>query len=49
MPLLPEIVLAVGAMVMLMLGVVGRPERTWRAIVNGFCIAILLLAGAAVV
>jgi len=48
MPLLPELVLAVGAMVMLMFGVsVGQGPRG-AAIVNAFCIAILVLAGFAV-
>ena len=48
MPLLPELVLAIGAMVMLMFGVsVGQGPRG-AAIVNAFCIAILLLAGFAV-
>ncbi len=48
MPLVPELVLAVGAMVMLMFGVsVGQGPRG-AAIVNAFCIAILLLAGFAV-
>ena len=45
MPLLPELVLAIGAMVMLMFGVsVGQGPRG-AAIVNAFCIAILVLAG----
>ena len=48
MPLLPELVLAIGAMVMLMFGVsVGQGPRG-AAIVNAFCIAILLLAGFAI-
>jgi len=48
MPLLPELVLAIGAMVMLMFGVsVGQGPRG-AAIVNAFCIAILVLAGFAV-
>ena len=44
-PLLPELVLACGAMAMLMLGV-AIGERS-SAVVNGFCFIILLLAGAA--
>src|SRR4026209_3029261 len=44
-PLLPELVLACGAMAMLMLGVV-IGERS-AAVVNGFCFIVLLLAGAA--
>src|SRR5512147_2743142 len=44
-PLLPELVLACGAMAMLMLGV-SIGERS-AAVVNGFCFIILLLAGAA--
>ena len=48
MPLLPELVLAIGAMVMLMFGVsVGQGPRG-AAIVNAFCIAILLLVGFAI-
>jgi len=49
MPVLPEAVLAIGALVMLMAGVgVFQSERSAR-IVNGFCIAVLALAAAAVV
>ena len=44
-PLLPELVLACGAMAMLMLGV-AIGERS-SAVVNGFCFIVLLLAGAA--
>jgi hypothetical protein len=44
-PLLPELVLACGAMLMLMLGV-AIGERS-SAVVNGFCFIVLLLAGAA--
>ena len=45
MPLLPELVLACGAMLMLMVGVtVG--ERS-SAMVNGWCVIVLLAAGAA--
>jgi len=48
-PVLPEAVLAVGALVMLMAGVgVSQSERSSR-IVNGFCVAVLALAGFAVV
>jgi len=46
-PLLPELVLACGAMAMLMLGV-AIGERS-AAVVNGFCFIVLLLAGAALV
>jgi NADH-quinone oxidoreductase subunit N len=49
MPVLPEAVLAIGAIVMLMAGVgVFQSERSAR-IVNGFCILVLALAAAAVV
>ena len=49
LPILPEIVLAVGAMLMLMVGVgVHQSERS-AMIVNGFCIAVLALAAAVVV
>ena len=49
LPILPEIVLAVGAMLMLKVGVgVHQSERS-AMIVNGFCIAVLALAAAAVV
>ena len=44
-PLLPELVLACGAMAMLMLGVAIGERRA--AVVNGFCFIVLLLAGAA--
>src|SRR4029078_11834713 len=44
-PLLTELVLACGAMAMLMLGV-AIDERS-AAVVNGFCFIVLLLAGAA--
>ena len=44
-PLLPELVLACGAMAMLMLGV-AIGERS-AAVVNGFSFIVLLLAGAA--
>jgi len=44
-PMLPEIVMACGAMVMLMVGVgIYQSERSAR-IVNGFCIAVLALTG----
>src|SRR4249919_784529 len=46
-PLLPELVLACGAMAMLMLGV-AIGERS-GAVVNGFCFIVLLLAGLALV
>ena len=47
MPMLPELVLACGAMLMLMAGVMFG-ERS-AAGVNGWCVIILLLAGGAVV
>jgi len=47
MPLLPELVLACGAMLMLMIGVtIG--ERS-SAMVNGWCVIVMLVAGAALV
>jgi NADH-quinone oxidoreductase subunit N len=49
LPILPEAVLAVGAMLMLMIGVgVHQSERSAR-IVNGLCIAVLALAAFVVV
>ncbi len=49
MPLLPEAVLALGAMLLLLVGVsVTQSERS-SGIVNGFCIAIMALAGFALV
>ena len=47
MPLLPEIVLACGAMVMLMVGVIGG-ERSAPA-VNGWCIGVLVLVAGAII
>ncbi len=47
MPFLPELVLACGAMLMLMAGVMAG-ERS-SAIVNGWCVIIVLLAGAGIV
>ena len=49
MPLLPEAILAIGAMVMLMVGVSAFQSERSSRIVNGFCIAILAFAAAAVV
>ena len=49
MPLLPEAILAVGAMVMLMAGVIAFQSERSSRIINGFCIAILALAAFAVV
>ncbi len=49
MPLLPEAILAIGAMVMLMAGVIAFQSERSSRIVNGFCIAILALAAFAVV
>ena len=49
LPILPEAVLAVGAMLMLMIGVsVPQSERSSR-LVNGFCIATLALAAFVIV
>ena len=49
LPMLPEAVLAGGAMLMLMAGVfVPQTERSAR-IVNGWCIAMMALAGLAIV
>src|SRR5215510_16152228 len=45
MPLLPELVLACGAMLMLMAGVM-IGERS-AAMINGWCVLVLVLAGAA--
>ena len=43
LPMLPELVLACGAMLMLMVGVsVYQSERS-AAIVNGFCVGVLAL------
>jgi NADH-quinone oxidoreductase subunit N len=48
-PVLPEAILAIGALVMLLAGVgVSQSERSSR-IVNGFCVAVLALAAFAVV
>ena len=45
LPLLPEFVLGIGAMAVLMLGVsIAQSERS-SAIVNGFCVLVLALAG----
>ena len=49
MPMLPEAILAIGAMVMLMAGVSAFQSERSSRIVNGFCIAILALAAFAVV
>jgi NADH-quinone oxidoreductase subunit N len=46
-PILPELILAVGAMILLMLGV-GRAERA-TASISGLAIVILIVAGIAVV
>ena len=43
LPVLPEIVLAVGAMLVLMIGVYVHQSARSAAIVNGFCIAVLAL------
>ena len=44
LPILPEAVLAVGAMLMLMVGVGAHQSERSAGIVNGFCIAVLALA-----
>ena len=49
LPILPEAVLAIGAMFMLMAGVSAHQSERSSMIVNGFCIAVLALAAAAVV
>jgi NADH-quinone oxidoreductase subunit N len=49
LPILPEGVLACGALLMLMLGVVSTQSQRSATIVNGFCFAVLVLAGFAVV
>ncbi|WP_319414549.1 NADH-quinone oxidoreductase subunit NuoN [uncultured Cohaesibacter sp.] len=46
MPVLPEIMLAVGAMVLLMLGAFGGSKTS--QVVNGIAIALLIIAGAVV-
>ena len=43
MPILPELVLAIGAMVLLLIGVAGSERNS--AVVNGLCILVLLGAG----
>jgi len=48
MPILPEAVLAVGALVMLMAGVGAYQSERSARIVNGFCFAVLALAAFAV-
>ena len=48
MPVLPEIILACGAMVVLMGGVIGGDERN-AAVVNGWCIGVLVLVAYALV
>src|SRR6476646_133643 len=47
MPMLPELVLACGAMLMLMIGVI-LGERS-AAMVNGWCVIVLLAVGVALV
>ena len=48
LPVLPEAVLAIGAMLMLMVGVGAHQSDRSAGIVNGFCVAVLALAGLAV-
>jgi NADH-quinone oxidoreductase subunit N len=49
LPILPEAILAIGAMFMLMAGVGAHQSERSSMIVNGFCIAVLAAAAAAVV
>ncbi len=49
LPILPEAVLAGGAMLMLMVGVSAHQSERSARIVNGFCVAVLALAAFAVV
>ena len=49
LPILPEGVLAIGAMLMLMIGVGAHQSERSAGIVNGFCVAVLALAALAVV
>ncbi len=44
LPILPELVLACGALVMLMAGVSAHQSERSARIVNGFCVAVLALA-----
>ncbi len=48
LPMLPEAVLAFGAMLLLMIGVSAPQTERGSAIVNGFCIAVMALAGTAI-
>ncbi|HTT47855.1 MAG TPA: NADH-quinone oxidoreductase subunit NuoN [Pseudolabrys sp.] len=48
MPILPEVVLAIGGLVMLMAGVGAHQSERSSRIVNGFCVAVLALAAFAV-
>jgi NADH-quinone oxidoreductase subunit N len=49
LPVLPEIVMAVGAMLMLMLGVGAQQSERGSSIVNGFCFAVLVLTAVVIV
>lgn len=49
LPILPEAVLAGGAMLMLMVGVSAHQSERSARIVNGFCVAVLALAALVVV
>ena len=49
LPILPEAVLAGGAMLMLMIGVGAHQSERSARIVNGFCVAVLALAALVVV
>ncbi len=47
--LLPEIVMAVGAMLMLMVGVGGQQSERGARVVNGFCFVVLVLTAVVIV
>jgi len=49
LPILPEMVLAVGAMLMLLIGVGAYQSARSASIVNGFCVAVLALAAFVIV
>ncbi|HEY5216584.1 MAG TPA: NADH-quinone oxidoreductase subunit NuoN [Pseudolabrys sp.] len=49
LPILPEAVLAIGALLMLMIGVVAHQSERSSSIVNGLCVGVLALAALAIV
>ena len=49
LPMLPEAVLGFGALLLLMVGVYAPQTQRGSSIVNGFCIAVMALAGFAIV